>query len=921
MRKLSRHWRLVLVHALDSAILAATAGVIVALLSPWLATAFQPVVKTLVPLGVWGNFCLAILALLSVGALCPRHLLAIVRGLRRFPIHFGLIVKVVLALGVCFGVLLATSEVDQPGAMLLCLLRLALAALLGLIAGYCCARITLGWKASQAPGRPHAVMRNTSFIGGFSTQWMVDDLPIDCEGSNLFPSHGDAAERILNRLLTRPECNSWALPSIAIMGAYGSGKTSLCNLVRDRYFQRRQAGTELPNLLFCRYEAWQYLTGEAAARGLVETATQAILAVADIPELLRLPDQYVAAMKDGGVTLPRFAASLLGSNTAPTTVLSAIGKALERLNIQLVVFVDDLDRIEEKAVQVQQAVTQAINQLQNVPNVQYVVAVGPPRAASYGGSVVTYDLLKLTRFQEIVPKPKPQRIANLLSEARNEALKDTAVYFPWAEVHEEDKDPFAWNEMFAFVMPSGPLSALAELLDTPRAIKAALRETEASWNNGLKGEINWYELLLACTLRVAEPALFEWIERDTDLFLSGPSIIERMNQNVDEKKARGEELRNAVLNSLQRSGIPRQEAVLSVIKQLFPAFASHIGDGRGGSDVPHWRQGIGYRPPSGRPYIERFLSGCLAEGEIPDQPTLQFIRHIMQNQIDKSTFQSMYLDSREKLTGSMSRFVQFSGLLSLDKALEVCNVIVEWVAEPAHARQWHTPRDYPRDMMGDVYEIIMRSDDRSLRQFLDSQRRYETRERQITSWLEANIAQYATTALALVGALLELFATPGNWNKWAGSENIVKDLWRRFACELRDAFVLGDTPLPSYFTADLLAIRRLVHALRSADDYASFRSRLTRKLVDQADNDKTNGLKASVVFSLVEYERSVTKEECVAEQYVFGVNKEANDILFDIPLIMGALRRWSGTVLPDPVAQKAFDKLLTEYKTEGTGAA
>jgi len=918
MRRLPRQARLVLIHVLDSAILAAIAGMVVALLFPVLAGGGRPIVDRVAMLGPWGTTCFVVLAMLAFGGLCPTHVAATVRGLRQFPRHFGLIAKAVLASGVSLLIIRLMSLQSNPDDLLLSALWVAAWCSLGLAAAYGVAVLRTGGRGmvAEPPVGNGGTLRADGLAFG---QWLNDDQAIQEEEANQFPEHRDVANRILDRLLPRSDGSQGMLPSVAIMGAYGSGKTSICNLVRDRYVRRRRAGEKLPGLLFCRYEAWQYVGGEAAAKGLVEAATKAISAVADVPELWSLPDQYVAAIREGGVTWARAAASVFGSKGTPAMVLSAIGEVLERLNIRLVVFVDDLDRIEQSAPQAQQAVTQALNQLQNVPNVQYIVAVGPTRTRSRKGSVLTYDLLKLTRYQELVPRLEPKWAVSLIRNLRDQALADPSIHCPWAEVHDEEKDPLAWHDWYGLITPSGLVSPLIELLDTPRALKSTLRETRAAWNSGLKGEINWYELLLACALRVAEPALFEWIERDRDLFAHGPGLIERMDRNTQRQQARAAELREKVLACLRRPGANRQEAVLTSLGRLFPALASRIGSALGSNESPHWGQGVGYCPRSGRPYLERFLCGCLAVGEVPDQPTLQFIKQVAKHGLDEPSFQTMYLDSMEKLTGPLNKFVQFAGLLSLDKALRACDVIVAWAATPGHALQWASPHDCYLSMMVDVHHIIGRSDACLPQRIEDTVNVHETREQRIVAWLEAKIDEYGPKAWAVPEALLRL-VTPSASDSWSLRADTATALWHRLAEVLRQTFVEREHPMLGAVAEERFAIYGFLHALRVHKDYADFRTVFTRKMVEQADADTTHRLKASLIISLVSSQHPATDGECPADAYTFSVQKKENEKGFDMTLVLPALMRWAGLALPDPVAGRAFDVLKEAYglQTPGT---
>jgi len=449
-----------------------------------------------------------------------------------------------------------------------------------------------------------------------------------------------------------------------------------------------------------------------------------------------------------------------------------------------------------------------------------------------------------------------------------------------------------------------------DLLDTPRTLKCALRETQAVWNGGLRGEINWYKLLLACALRVAEPGLFEWIERDRDLFIHAPDVVERTTPNAEQEKVRTAELKQKVLECLKRPGAERQETVLSALEQLFPGFGSRIGKDWG--EPSDWDQGIAYSPGLGRPYVERFLSGCLAEGELPDQPTLQLIRRITRDGFDKLTFQSMYLESYEKLTGPLNKFVQFAGLLSLDKALQACDAIMAWVAVPAHAVQRPRPHDYYLNMMSDVYHIIGGSDARLARRVGHQVDWVQSREGRIVAWLQAKIDEYAPSEWAIPEALLRLVA-PSASGPWSLPSGTAKELRQRFAERLRETYVKGDHSLLCTVGESLSTFHSFMNAILAHNDYKGFRPQFTHKLVDQADADATDRLKVNIVLHLVNYQRPITGRESAPEDYTFSVKKELNSEVFDMNPVLPALERWAGVPLPDPVAQRAFEELRRVY--------
>ncbi|MCX5672236.1 MAG: P-loop NTPase fold protein [Planctomycetota bacterium] len=145
--------------------------------------------------------------------------------------------------------------------------------------------------------------------------------------------------------------------NVALIGSYGSGKTSIYNLVRSEYEKLRRDHPKWPHFLFCRFEAWRHISAESALRGLVETVADRALKEADDRALWSLGEQYV-------------------------------------------------------------------------------LTVGP---AHWGASRETgrrplLDLLKLTRFQELVPELQPEVALPRVRRLRELANNDPTLFMPWAEV-------------------------------------------------------------------------------------------------------------------------------------------------------------------------------------------------------------------------------------------------------------------------------------------------------------------------------------------------------------------------------------------------------------------------------------------------------------------------------------------------------
>jgi hypothetical protein len=669
------------------------------------------------------------------------------------------------------------------------------------------------------------------------------------------------------------------------------------------YYEDRKR-QHLPKLLFCRFEAWQFLSAEAAVRNLIEVVADQIRELADIPVLWRIPEKYIEAIKASGSRWSNFLVTLLGGRDNPEEIISAIGDVLVRLNVRLVVFVDDFDRIEEDSFATQQAIAKALNQLQNLPNTQYIISVGPTIEVMEKDTIRnrSCDLLKLTRFQELIPKIDPAVVIKRTKQLRERASKNSDYYLPWSEIKEDEIDPLTWHpELVHLYSQIGFTGRLIQLVNTPRILKCTLRESNQAWEKGLKGEIDWHDLVLANALKAAEPGVFEWIARDRDVFIEEP------RKNVTEPEALAnknyaKDLEQRLIERVESKDPARYEIVKEAVCELFPAFETKLNAGEPWSSLSRqWSQKIALRPIHGADYIERFFAGCVPEGDILDQPTLQYIRRTTGSRFNVHEFESLYLDSKEKLTGPLNKIVQFAGLVPHRLAYSICEAILQWIAVPKHAECWPEPDRFVQDMLPDMFAI------------LDNAGR---RERESTP-LDATVAdereKWLSRMVDIFGLntpLLATFLVQGAIEKgYKGADKLPAKLLEH----INATFVKGKQKLLPSLKMSRFALVWLLNELSKYDGYKEIKVGLTEIIIAEADHEPLTELKERVVFSLVSITHPVRSREIRPEEYQISVLKEDNPRRFDMNSITEALRRWYPIKWTDDLAVRAFSLLCSTY--------
>jgi len=895
--RLEKRSRLILTHVLESMTIAVLGGVIVAILKRFLAQQFSSLADPLASIEQNGIVGLIVFVLACLGIAFPHSFISTLSSLKRLPVHFGVLARVVIGVVVCLLLELKWPDPEQawpPGAYVYSG---------GVLAGSCIAGLMVGFGLACLTNRSHRDGKGVLSPPVHREEldaWLADDQPVRTESESLFVAHSGVARRILQRLLSEPSQGSTVLPSIALIGPYGSGKTSICNLVE--YFYRKDKETrQMPELLFCRFEAWQFLSAEAAVRNLIEVAADRIRELADVAALWRIPEKYIEAIKATGGRWSNFLTILLGGRDNPEEIVSAMGDVLVRLNVRLVIFVDDFDRIEEDSFATQQAIAKALNQLQNLPNTQYIISVGPTTGTMEAGKIGkrSWDLLKLTRFQELVPRVDPAVVVQRTKQLRERASKNGDYYLPWSEIKENEVDPLTWHPEFADVYSKiGFTGRLIRLVNTPRILKCTLRESNQAWEKGLKGEIEWHDLVLANALKAAEPGVFEWIARDRDVFIEEP------HKNVTEpeilaNKKHAKELEQRLTERIKSEDPVRYEIVKEAVCELFPAFETKLKGGESWSaPVPQWSQKIALRPNHGADYIERFFAGCVPEGDIRDQPTLQYIRRTAGAGFNVREFESLYLDSVDKLTGPFNKIVQFAGLIPHRLAYSICDAILEWIAEPKHAECWTEPERFMHAVLPDVFTIL----DNAGRWEKESFPRDSAVADETEKWF-GKMVDILTYRSPLLAVLLVQGAT----------EKGYKGLADKLLGHIKAAFVLSKQKLLPSLRISRFALAWLLEWLSKYDGYQEFKTPFTQSIIAEADREPATELRERIVFSLLSTTTPRRSGEVRPEEYQFSVLGQENEMRYDMGLIKEALNRWGGVTWSDEVAKRAFAQLQSAY--------
>ncbi|MEQ8845892.1 MAG: P-loop NTPase fold protein [Phycisphaerales bacterium] len=419
--------------------------------------------------------------------------------------------------------------------------------------------------------------------------WSASDKEIHFKGDDRFDAQ-PIADRIAGRLV--PDESKSEQPSIALIGPKGSGKSSILSLVEREL-------TDTANIEFARISLWAYDTPEAAMRGVLDRLIETVGRHAPTLALTGLPGEYLAAVDHmaGRWGVLRL---LTPPERDPLNLLKKIDRIAAAVGVRFVLAIEDFERFREGHADAS--------------------SLGPIRALLYHldqrehVSVVMasddlddrFDMDKIARYVERMPVLGVGTLATFLHNVRSASL----AYQPDGQALNDAVDPskrfqFKRAQLEANVAIVGDAwgmtlgAALAELADTPRVLKSAIRHSCKLWES-IPGEIDIDELLVLSILRESEPTAYGFISRQDHL----RAFRTHFYVHPIPGQVRVHRVRDAFHAMLKRSvSTERARAVERVAEYLFPSHES--------SEVPSDEKKVERDRPQGvRDWAVGFWSNC-----------------------------------------------------------------------------------------------------------------------------------------------------------------------------------------------------------------------------------------------------------------------------------------------------------------------
>lgn len=343
--------------------------------------------------------------------------------------------------------------------------------------------------------------------------------------------------------------------TIGVYGSWGEGKTSVLNLLKEQLADK-------PNIQQCCFNPWVLSSQESIVQDFFLSINQDF--PADLTKLIKKYGGAVAyAMNGIGYALqfspipilPGLLQSAAKQLDKIRTILPEreplskqkviISEELKKSGKHLVVFIDDLDRLDKEEIHM---AFRLIRQVADFDNVIYVIAMDHDMVtrsldAFYEGdgnaNAGQAFLEKIIQMPILLPRIQP----NVLRQYATEKLMDILP----------DKESLA-----------EVLTYLCALFNTKREWNRYLNQLSVVIEFGAR-ELNMFDVCLIEAIKVFDPKVYAMIGQSKN------ALCSKLEVNVGHQNPFTDEETTDVQEDLLNSVVPnKRNVVKSIIKQLFP---------------------------------------------------------------------------------------------------------------------------------------------------------------------------------------------------------------------------------------------------------------------------------------------------------------------------------------------------------------
>lgn len=463
------------------------------------------------------------------------------------------------------------------------------------------------------------------------------DKPVINKDQDRFQRYG-FSKRIAETIIQRNQDDGVV---IGIYGAWGEGKTSVLNFIKKEL-------DEQENILTISLNPWRYNDEDSLIKNFLKK-------IADVlGKKLETKKEKLGAFVEKYGTIGAIIGkdvSEIGKNLGAVeleTLKSRIDEFLNESESKLVIFVDDIDRLDKQEIY---ALFRLVKLTADFTKTTYILSFDEKMVASAIGKRFGEGnkksgknfLEKIIQVPLQIPRAQPDDLQQYCFDLINNAIRENKT-----DLKESEAQRFA-SEFSRNILLR---------LNTPRLAVRYGNSLSFAFPL-LDGEVNLGDLMLIEALKVFYPKHYEFVKHNSSYFLS--SYDSHYGNILENKESKKKELQEH-LEILGKSLTNRErKAALDLLKELFPRLKEAFENSFYHRGPLEWYKAKRVVSPE---YFNRYFSYCVLKGEISDVSFDSFISIAKEMEIEEVK------QSLEKLIKSSSAKNFLHRIRSLEEDLD-----------------------------------------------------------------------------------------------------------------------------------------------------------------------------------------------------------------------------------------------------------
>lgn len=240
-------------------------------------------------------------------------------------------------------------------------------------------------------------------------------------------------------------------------------------------------------------------------------------------------------------------------------------KVLESSNSKIIVFIDDIDRLEDKEVCL---IFKLVKSIANLPNISYFLSFDKDIVATalnkhHEGNGEKY-LEKIIQVPFSLPNIREYKLEKILkSEIKEFIDKNTEINEQWKEKYKNSWEYAVYYKFFNF-------------LKNPRSIKRYINLVKINYNNSLKNEINIVDFFLLLIFQLEHTQVYSFI-KDNKLFFTYLCDNSR-TPTTESREQEIKKYKQELDSILEQYSVNKQDMLKGIICFLFPTIKNIYKD-------------------------------------------------------------------------------------------------------------------------------------------------------------------------------------------------------------------------------------------------------------------------------------------------------------------------------------------------------